>query len=382
MGVYKLKKTTLFDIMKTVKKGVIILHCLQNIERINYPKELVYKITKLYTFRGKDFYYEDVFKQHMNAIIKNTIIDETIYAGKLLNLNVSEARMKYVVKNDSDPKTKDEQVLRNLKSVFTLIQSKGTDFELSSNEILKLVEVTFKGVVQIDYKSDYVVKEGELLPAEVSRRDKMTQEFTLYQKALTEMHIEATQIATDLFIDMLEMECFERCNSYIALLTLYCLLFRERFNVFKYKSFFKSVYTRKEQFDSAINAAKYGWSDGYANTAVLNNIIIDIMLEGYEQIEADVQGHEFDKNLSKIDNVEGVIMKLGKVFTKDEIKKACPTLSESTIFRALKKLKDEGKIAPNGTGRSATWTKLVEDEIITKGINQQLTLFDLMSDGS
>lgn len=358
------------------------MHCLQNIERINYPKELVYKITKLYTFRGKDFYYEDVFKQHMNAIIKNTINEDTISAGKLLNLNVSEARMKYVVKNDSEPKTKDEQVLRNLKNVFTVIQSKGTDFELTSNEILKLVEVTFKDVVQIDYKKDTIIKEGQLLPEEISRRDKMSQEITLYQKALEELHIEATQIATDLFIDMLEMECFEKFNSYIALLTLYCLLFRERFNVFKYKSFFKSVYTCKEQFDSAINAAKYGWADGYANTAVLNNIIIDIMLTGYEEIEADVQGHEFDKNLSKIDNVEGVIMKLGKVFTKDEIKRACPTLSESTIFRALKRLKDEGKIAPNGTGRSATWTKLVEDEIITKGINQQLTLFDIMTDGN
>jgi hypothetical protein len=40
-------------------------------------------------------------------------------------------------------------------------------------------------------------------------------------------------------------------------------------------------------------------------------------------------------------------------------------------------LKSENKIRPNGTGRSASWMKLVEDEIITKGTSQQLTLFDM-----
>ncbi len=360
------------------RKGVRILHCLENIERINYPKELVYKITELYTFKGKDFYYEDVFKQHMPAIIKNTIRKDTIYAGKILGLNITDARMKYITKNDSEPKTKDETVLANLKKVFTIVQEKGTNFELTSNEILKLVEITFKDVVQIDYKKDSVIKENQILPEEISRRDQMNKELYLYQKALNDMHIEATQIATDLFIDMLEMECFERCNEYISLLTLYCLLFRERFNVFKYKSFFFEVYDKKQQFDAAISASKYGWQDGYANTAILNNMIIDIMLKGYNEIEADVQGHEFDKNLRKIDTVEATIMKLPKVFTKDQVKQACPTLSDSTINRALERLKTEKKIASNGTGRSATWTKLVEDEIITKSARQQMTLFDVI----
>ena len=354
------------------------MHCLQNIERINYPKELVYKITELYTFRGKDFYYEDVFKQHMNAIIRNTIAKDTIYAGKILGLDISEARMKYITKNDAEPKTKDEMVLANLKKVFSIVQDKGQDFELTSNEILKLVEITFKGVIQIDYKKDSIIKENQILPEEISRKKKMSAELHLYDKALNEMHIEVTQIATDLYIDMRLMECFERFNDYIALLTLYCLLFRERFNVFKYKSFFNEIYANKNQFEAAVNASMYGWENGYANTSILNNMIIDIMLKGYREIEADVQGHEFDKNLRKIDNVEAAIMKLPKVFTKDQIKQACPTLSDSTINRGLERLKMEKKISSNGTGRSATWTKLVEDEIITKSAKQQLTLFDVL----
>ena len=356
------------------------MKCLENISRINYPKELVYNLTELYTYRGKDFYYEDVFKSHMNGIVRNTIIKDTIFAGKILGLNVTEARMKYIAKKDSEPKTKDEMVVSNLKKVFTIIQEKGTEFEITSNEILRLAELTFKGATSIGYKLDTEEIHTTLLTETKtkSRRDLMDEELRLYIKALEDLHIEATQVATDLYVDMLNMEYFKSFNEYIALLTLYCLLFRERFNVFKYVSFFEKYYERKDQFNSATAAANYGWKDGYSQTAVLNNMIIDLMLEGYDFIESQVQSHEFDKNIRKVDSVEGTIMKLDRIFTKDQIKVACPTLSDSTINRALKKLKDEHKIAPNGTGRSATWVKLVEDEILVKGSKGQLSLFDLL----
>jgi len=66
-----------------------------------------------------------------------------------------------------------------------------------------------------------------------------------------------------------------------------------------------------------------------------------------------------------------------QVFTRDMIKEQCPQLSDSTINRALKRLKDENKIRPNGTGRSATWVKLVEEEMFgTRG--RQTDIFDFI----
>ena len=87
------------------------MNCLKNIERITYTKELVYNLSKLYTYRGKDFHYEDVFKQHMQGIIRRTIAKDTIYAAKILNLEISEARMKYIAHKDAEPRNKDEIVM-------------------------------------------------------------------------------------------------------------------------------------------------------------------------------------------------------------------------------------------------------------------------------
>jgi hypothetical protein len=63
--------------------------CINNIERINYPSDLVMELTKLYRFKGKDFYYEDALKTRLGSIIKITIEKDTFYAAKLLNLNIT-----------------------------------------------------------------------------------------------------------------------------------------------------------------------------------------------------------------------------------------------------------------------------------------------------
>ncbi|MEB1807165.1 MAG: cell filamentation protein Fic, partial [Bacillaceae bacterium] len=44
-------------------------------------------------------------------------------------------------------------------------------------------------------------------------------------------------------------------------------------------------------------------------------------------------------------------------FTKSDIRQACPDISEATINRVLRELRDEGIIAPSGLGRSAKWIK-------------------------
>ena len=54
---------------------------------------------------------------------------------------------------------------------------------------------------------------------------------------------------------------------------------------------------------------------------------------------------------------------------------ALPILSDSTINRALENLKRENKIRPNGTGRSATWIRITEEETIDFR-NRQISLFE------
>ncbi|MDE6583933.1 MAG: hypothetical protein K2K15_00885, partial [Anaeroplasmataceae bacterium] len=201
----------------------------------------------------------------------------------------------------------------------------------------------------------------------------------LYKRHLSSGQVEGTQLATNLFVDIMNVKIFNQENEFMSLLIYYCLLFRERFNVFKYVSFFELYLENEEQFKSAIVSASFNWETGFAQTAILNRLTIQVLLKGYNEIESKRDVYSFDKGIRKIDSVESSILKMGEIFTKEEIRARNPYLSDSTINRALENLKKENKIRPNGTGRSATWTRILnEGEFDPK--NRQMSLFDLIMD--
>ncbi len=354
------------------------MKCLSNVERATYPIELVMELTKLYQFKGKDFYYEDFLKNHLDGIIRTTVEADTLAFTKLLNLNVTDNRFKLIVRKGSTPKTKDEMVVKNLKEVFDLIQAKSESIELTTNEFLQLGMRIFKKHTRIDFGNVVETVKVNLLEDKkvVSKRKNLEDELGLYSRQLIRGNVETTLLVTNFFVDIVNQDIFNEYNEPISLLILYCLLFRQRFNVFKYISFFDMYLENKEEFDKALAKASYRWETGYSDTDDLNKLIILMLNDGYEKVERMVQDTDFDKKLNKIDNVKTAIMKLPQTFTKAQITQMYPYISPTTINRALASLQEEGKISSNGTGRSATWNKTVSDEIFNaKG--RQITLFDL-----
>lgn len=352
--------------------------CLEKIQNSLYPNDLVMDLTKLYQFKGKDFYYEELLKQHLAGLINCTIEKDVEYFSKILKLDVSESRMKLLIKKDSKPKNKDEMVVKNLKEIFTLIQEKGTNIELTTNEFIQLAARMFKGSKRVDYKEDIVKYQENLLTVEknVSRRKYLEEELNIYAKMLETKTSEITLLCTKFYIDVLNLKLYTDYSDEISLVILYCLLYRERFNVFKYVSFFEKYYKYMSEFKELEAEASMNWNTGFNKTDSLNRKIIEVLLESYMEVEKKIQDTDFDKNLKKIDNVKSAILRLPQTFTKADIKRQYGHISDSTLNRALEELKKENKIVSNGTGRSATWNRIVASEIFnTKTL--QMTLFEL-----
>lgn len=355
------------------------LYSLENIDRISYPAELVMQLTKLYRFKGKDFYYEDIFKADMPTIIKETIERETFFAAQVLKLKISENRFRMIIKKNGVPKTNDERVLANLKEVFKIIQKKGPDLELHSNEYLQLARRVFGAVKDVGYSTKTIEVQVNLLKEKKKEylRDEFDKLLKLYKRLLESNSVETTQLATNLYVDIQNLKIYNQENEFLCLLIYYCLLFKERFNVFKYVSFFELYLEKEEEFKNAVVSSSFNWERGFAQTSILNQLTIEMLLAGYTQIESKVNAYSFGKHIKKIENVESSILKLGEIFTKEEIRAKNPYLSDSTINRALENLKKQNKIRPNGTGRSATWIRITEENLFDSH-NKQMSLFDII----
>ena len=97
----------------------------------------------------------------------------------------------------------------------------------------------------------------------VSRREEFNGLINYMVKAL-KRGIEVTRVITKFFTDLLNLDFFSMNNKFMSVLICYCLLVSQRFNVFKYISFFEMYTNKMEEFDIAIGKANFGYKEGYS----------------------------------------------------------------------------------------------------------------------
>ena len=98
------------------------------------------------------------------------------------------------------------------------------------------------------------------------------------------------------------------------------------------------------------------WHDGNHNLLIWIEYFLGVIIRAYKELEERV-GFVTNIKGGKSTRVEKAIEgKLG-YFTKEDIRKICPEVAESTINRVFAKLKNEDKIKVIGSGRNAKWIK-------------------------
>ncbi len=333
---------------------------LKNLQRVTYTNEMVMTLIKLYQFHGKEFYYENVLKSDANAFTREVILRDTFFLTKLFNLDVTEHRLKQVVKNDNLPRTNDEKIAANLKKLIATTCQNYSSIEYNIYLVRTLVELIFKDVKKVSFEKNTGKEKFSLLTEtkNKTREEDLADLLNNFTKLSIESETESTNLICNFYIDFIHLKPFKENNDLIGLILIYVLLFKKGFTQFKYVSFFEMIFLRKEEMNRCRIEASYNWEDGFAKVEPLNQFIVKILLDNYKLVEEILKDYTFDSKLNKSNSIENTILKGPQTFTKDDIRKIHPTYSDSTINRALEKLKAEGKLNVMGTGRSARWHKV------------------------
>jgi hypothetical protein len=350
------------------------MKALMNMERIHMSNELVLSLLSLYESKGKSFYYDDLFAPDQQAYERKTLESNIVALGHLFGESITDARIQLLAKRDLVAKNKDEQRLKNIKNALLQLHRNPALFELIPNEVGNLASVLGKDVEPIAYVTEPTHEKGVLKTKKRhTRRDDLEDLMSLFAKNKRSKSFELTQLITNFYIDFLNMKIMTKENDLIGIIVLYALVLRD-FSVFQYVPFFQYFKKKKNDWDHAVIQANYYWSSGYAQTDLLSRMLIDLLIDAYRDVDRMAHEYAFEKNLNKTDNVENSIMKLPELFTKEDLRKRHPNVSDATINRTLKKLRDEDIIRPVGRGRSARWQRIVSTD---KGFKRlELPLFD------
>ena len=345
------------------------MSCLDNANNVAIPTNMLLDMMYLYRFSGKDSYYNSLFKKDLNAFRNVNIIEEVFYFAKIMDLGITDERLKLLAKKDIVPKNNGEKIVLNLKTLFKNIIYGIDNIELLSNDIQDIADSLFKDVIKVKFRVEKVAEKNIQNKKENVVSSKLDLVLIDMIEKFTSMHktkrYEVTLLITSFFIDFYNSKVFEEnsnydVNAFVSYLVLYIMLYKYEFDVFNYKSFFSKVYENMKSFQNAIAQSSFNWSSGYANVSTTHAFIIERLLECYNNLEDEKQKYTFvvDNRFSKTNDVEISIMHFpGDTFTKADIQKIHPNVSSKTIERTLDRLQEEGKIESLGTGRSAKWMK-------------------------
>lgn len=330
-----------------------------NIERFIIPIDVVINLTDIYKWIGQNDFFVNSIKGDLNRAVEQTIERDTFFMMQILGLDISDARTRLIITKNSNPRNKEETTLFNIKEILTIMQKKYKGTRHQSNDMLNIINYIYSHYN--DIKFDYIDTDKRVVlksQAAKSKRlllDEINSQIDIY---IEKNSYEKIILYLNYFIDFYNIAPFTNHNETAALILLYLLILKSDLEAFRYISFFELLHENYQEFKMEVHNASFNWKEGFAQTLGFVRFMTKVIIKGYQKAYTIIKDYKFDSNLNKGDNIENTIYKLPDIFTKDEIRILHPYVSESTINRALMKMRDEGSIKPLGRGRSAKWVKI------------------------
>ena len=356
------------------------MNALKNVDSIKIDQSEVKDVTNLYEHKGKDFYYKETLKKEMQGLTNMIVLQNVKILADIRKLNVADSRFKVLIKTEAKPKNKDEQMVKNIADVIRTFADNIDQFDLLSNQFLNLAKLLFKGVKKIEFKKSTKMVQNNLITEkkEVNTRNIIDEMLQKYSSLLKSRKYETVSLVASFLIDFIMEDIFNEENDFIALFVVYALLFKEDFELFRFYPYFEAYQNNIDEYKDSLAKSEFGWAGGYPNASYITQTLRKIMIQSYTKIDIMIKGKNITQSNQKTNMIESTIMKrLPDVFTKADIMTYHPEASKITIDRTLSRLREENKIRPNGTGRSATWTKIYkEDSFSQDQVIRQFTIAD------
>ena len=177
-----------------------------------------------------------------------------------------------------------------------------------------------------------------------------------YNRVIGNMELEPL-IAILVFIhDFLCIHPFNDGNGRMSRLLTTLLLYRKGFYVGKYISLEAKIAKNKDLYYNALAQSQTGWHEGTENVVPFIKYILGTILVAYKDFEERMALVEI--KLPALEMVRRASKnKIGR-FNKQDIRELCPTISDSSIEGALRKLVAAGELKKEGRGKNTCYFRL------------------------
>ena len=134
------------------------------------------------------------------------------------------------------------------------------------------------------------------------------------------------------------------------------LLYRNGFYVSRYISLEAKIAKSKDLYYDALAASQVGWHEGREDVLPFIKYILGTILAAYKDFQD--RAALVEEKMPALEMVRKASMnKIGR-FNKQDIRELCPTLSDSSIEGAFRKLIACGELKKEGSGKNTCYFRL------------------------
>ncbi len=165
-------------------------------------------------------------------------------------------------------------------------------------------------------------------------------------------------LLSGLFIlDFLVIHPFEDGNGRVARLLTGALLTEHGYTVGRYVSLEQAVAESADDYYQALLDSTHGWHEGTSDPWPWLGYFTSMIARAYT-VFADRAAAAQSPGTKQQRVREHILRHAPATFRLADVRTAVPDASDQTIRLVLEQLRGEGRVRANGTGRSATWTRI------------------------
>lgn len=334
-----------------------------------WDSDILGLIAAIYKEAGKQEQYLKQRPQEMEKLVEIAKIQSTEASNAIEGIVTTSTRIKQLVEEKTTPRNRDEQEIAGYRDALNVIHESFDAIPITQNYILQLHKMLYSHMnnplagrtksVQNYISAAYPDVHTEILftplePNETSEAlDRICEE---YNRVIGNLEVEPLIIIPIFIHDFLCIHPFNDGNGRMSRLLTTLLLYQHGFYIGKYISLEAKIFKKQDLYYSALSQSQTGWHEGKEDALPFIKYILGTILASYKDFEERTSLVQ-----EKLPALEMVRMasksKIGR-FNKQDIRELCPTLSDSSIEGALRKLVAAGELKKEGKGKSTCYFRL------------------------
>ena len=335
---------------------------------LNLSTNIYQLIAGIYEFKGKQELYVVNFSDILEKMVEVAKIQSTKSSNAIEGISTNDTRLEELMNKKSQPRNRNEEEIYGYRQVLDLIHDNYENIDFTRNNILTLHNKLYSYSGE-SHKGKFKTMDNSIVETYAFGEKKVrfqpvsAFETEKYIDAMIEAYNEAVEMQVPPLLliptvihDFLCIHPFSDGNGRMSRLLTLLLLYQHGFFVGKYISLEMIIEESKDIYYDELQASSKGWHEGTNDEIPFIRYMLLVIYKAYSECDQRFMLIG-ERTLTSADRVMKVFENSLEPLSKSDIVILCPDISQRTIERALKELKDKGLIQQIGDGRATKYKK-------------------------